>query len=273
MRRINFGRIKPSFLIIGVQKGGTTSLHNYLIQHPQLIAPDKKELHFFDSLDLLNNTKYLNFFPKEYLTNTISFESTPRYIYYPGVAKKIAKFNSKMKFIVVLRDPIKRAFSAWNMYQQLKELPQLKKYFKELENKSPNERLYTCFYKNKFPTFDEWTSYELNSKFDKTMIEPSIIRRGYYKEQIELYLNYFPKEQFFFIDSESLKYKTLSVLNSASEFLGINTFNNLELDLERSHERNYTERLSDETYNYLLNHFQLKNKGLEKLVNLKLSWM
>jgi len=46
---MNFGKVKPTLLIIGVQKGGTTSLHNYLSQHPTLSSSKEKELHFFDT--------------------------------------------------------------------------------------------------------------------------------------------------------------------------------------------------------------------------------
>ncbi len=273
MGRINFGIVKPSFLIIGVQKGGTTSLHNYLIQHPKLISPNKKELHFFDTQDSLSIHSFLNFFPKEYLTNTISFESTPRYIYYPGVAKKIFEFNPKMKFIVLLRNPVKRAFSAWNMYQQMAAVPNLQKYFKSLEFKNSNEKFHSSFYKNEFPTFNEWVTHELSDDFNNEIIEPSVIRRGYYKEQIEHYLQYFPKKQFLFIESETLKKDNLNILNSISKFLKIKLFNDLEMDLKRSNERVYKNNIDSEMYEYLLDHYKIKNNGLEKLVNLKLNWM
>ncbi len=272
MGGLNFGRIKPTFLIIGIQKGGTTSLHNYLIQHPKVIAPNKKELHFFDTFESKNLNFFLNYFPKEYLTNTISFESTPRYIYYPGVAEKIFKFNPKMKLIILLRDPVKRAFSAWNMYKQFANIPHLQKYFMELECKSPKEKFHSYFYKNNFPDFDKWIEFELSNEFREEIIEPSIIRRGYYKQQIEHYFHYFPRKQLFFIDSESLKNEPLKILNSTADFLKIKSFTPLNINLKNSHERTYNEKINDETYRFLLNHYKIKNNGLEKLVDLKFSW-
>jgi hypothetical protein len=271
MRRINFGRVEPSFLIIGTQKGGTTSLHEYLIQHPKLIAPVKKELHFFDTKNTITN--YLNNFPKEYFTNSISFESTPRYMYYPDAGKKIFNFNPKMKFIVLLRNPVKRAFSAWNMYSQMKSDFHLQKFFKDSERNNHLEKIHSLLYENDFPSFKQWVDIETGKDFDEELIEPSIIRRGYYKEQIDYYLKYFPKKQFLFIETESLKNETLTILNSVSDFLGIKPFNNLALDLKRRHERSYAGSLSPEMYEFLSNHFQQKNRGLEELVDLKLSWM
>ena len=274
--KINFGNVSPSFMIIGTQKGGTTALHEYLIQHSQLIAPKEKELHFFDTFDAVHIQDYENKFPKKYFTNKISFESTPRYLYYPGVAKKIYDYNPNMKFIVVLRDPVKRAYSAWNMYKQMGENKKMIDFFKKNEERSSKEKLYTLLYNNnnnRFPSFSEWVNYEIQNESYGNWIEPSIVRRGYYKEQIDAYLEFFSSNSFMFIDSLSLKKDTINVLNSIATFLKISNFNGLELDLGLKHKREYSEPLNDELYKELLLHFQIKNKGLEELVSLKLDWM
>lgn len=270
---MNFGTIKPSFLIIGVQKGGTSSLHNFLIQHPKLIAPKIKELHYFDTLEPTPPRPYLDYFPREYFTSKISFEATPRYISYPGTAKKIFDFNPKMKFIVLLRDPAKRAYSAWNMYKQMEnEKGRLMK-FNNIEIKSPREKLYSLLYKNGFPTFEEWVNTELSENFNMNIIEPSIIRRGYYKEQIENYLGYFKREQFLFLNSNTLKTDTENCLSTIAYFLKISEFPNHQMNLSKKNKREYEEDLDDVLYLKLMNHYRLKNEGLEKLTGLELKWM
>ncbi|REE24448.1 sulfotransferase domain-containing protein [Winogradskyella pacifica] len=271
---LTFGRLKPKFMILGVQKGGTTSLHEYLVQHPSILGPTKKELHFFDSFQPLNIDDYHKNFPFKLVTNKMTFESTPRYIYYPDVARKIYDYNPNMKFIVVLRDPVKRAYSAWNMYKQMGESESMRNFFKKNEITSPKEIFFSLLYsKETFPNFLKMANYELDNELNSNFIEPSIIRRGYYKEQIDTYLEYFSLENFLFIDSSSLKNRTFEELNRVASFLNISDFNSLELDLEMKHQRVYSEPLSVEIYDELLLHFQNKNKGLEELVNLNFEWM
>jgi hypothetical protein len=270
---LNVGTVKPSFMIIGVQKAGTSSLYHYLSQHPQIITPKEKELHYFDTAVATPDKPYLEMFPKSYLTKKISFDATPRYIYFPGTAKKIYEFDPNMKFVVVLRDPVKRAFSAWNMYRQMQNDEKRQLQFIAHEQINEREKLHSYLYKEKFPSFEEWSNTELSNSFDANIIEPSIIRRGYYKMQIEAYLKYFNLDSFLFLDFDSFKLDVKDNLNRVTRFIGISNFEAIEIDLEPKNVRTYKESLSDDLYKKLKVHYQLKNKGLEELVNLKLSWM
>jgi len=271
--KINFGTVAPSFIILGAQKAGTSSLYNYLAQHPQILAPKTKELHYFDTLNETPSKPYLNYFPKKYGTHKISFEATPRYLYYPGTAKKIYDFNPTMKFIILLRDPVKRAFSAWNMYKQMQKDEKRQLQFIKFEKTQEKEKLYSYLYKNQFPTFEEWINTELSDTFDNTIIEPSIIRRGYYMDQIKEYLKYFSVESFLFLDFDCFKLNIKGSLESVTRFLDLSSFKDVSINLEPKNVRTYDKKLSDNIYEKLKVHYQHKNKGLEKLVNLKLSWM
>lgn len=273
MRRINFGKIAPSFIIIGVQKGGTTSLYEYLLQHPKIIAPKEKELHYFDNYNETSDKEYLSKFPSEYFNNKISFEATPRYIYFPETAKKINAYNPKMKFIVVLRDPVERAFSAWNMYKQMSEdkVQVEKSRLHELSN--PTDKNHTYFYANKFPEFEKWVDFEMSNEFPADLTEPSIIKRGYYKTQIDEYLKYFNEDAFLFLDFDEFKKDVPACLGEISEFLNIKPFTDLKMNLSPKNKRTYDSVLNDKTYNKLLKHFQEKNKGLKEIVKLDLDWL
>ena len=271
MFNLNLENIQPAFLIIGVQKGGTTSLHNYLLQHSKLISPEIKELHFFDTNKNYKLQNYVKQFPKRFLKNKLSFEATPRYLYYPKVAKKIFNYNSEMKFIILIRDPVKRAYSAYNMYKQFQDNVGMLEFFKQVEIENSNEQIYSIFYKDKFPSFQEYVDFELENS--NNLIEPSIIKRGYYFDQIKEYLKYFKLQQFLFIDSDNLKINTLQELNRVSRFLNIKNFDNLILDLSLKHKRTYESKLDDEIYNNLLEHYRLKNKGLNKLTSLNFKWL
>ena len=270
---IRIGRVTPSFLIIGVQKGGTTALNEYLGQHPNLIAPEEKELHFFDTQNQISFKDYRKKFPVHFFSNKMSFESTPRYIYYPTAAKRIYEFNPKMKLIVLLRDPAKRAFSAWNMYKQMSKNEYQKGMAKQHQAKNSLDRNYEHLFSKEFPSFEQWIDFELSSDFPKQIIEPSIIRRGYYKTQIEHYLKYFPRNQILFIDSQHMKINTMHTLNRVAVFLNISDFTNLDIDLSPYHQRPYDTTLKIDVYSSLIDHFKRVNNGLEALTGLQFEWM
>lgn len=269
----NFGRVKPTFLIIGVQKGGTSSLHHYLLQHEDIVAPKLKELHYFDNFKMDSIQNYLSLFPKYFFKNKISFESTPRYIYFPGTAERIYKFNPKMKFIILLRNPVERAYSAWNMYRQMSRNTKLINFFKDLEKSDPRQKIYSFLYKEKFPTFEECVESEILSLKKEDNIEPSIVRRGYYKNQIEIYLQFFDKNQFIFIESDELKRRPKKVLRNICYFLNIKKIDDSKMDLGLKHKREYESKIYKDTYEKLYNHYLLKNDGLESIVGLNLNWM
>ena len=118
---------KPNFIIAGFPKCGTTSLHHYLDEHPEIYMPTQKELHFFtcNILSKLNkgpkdaivkktqinsSEKYLNFY-KSVRNETAIGDASPSYINYPSQFKKIKEYLNDPKVIIILRDPIDRAYS------------------------------------------------------------------------------------------------------------------------------------------------------------------
>lgn len=115
----------PNFLVVGAQKSGTTSLHEILSEHPQVNMSQTKEINYF-TLDK-NYRKglefYSSFFGSPRLEDSIATgESSPGYMCYPEVAEKIKRDLGDVKIIMILRDPIKRAFSQyWDNRRQLSE--------------------------------------------------------------------------------------------------------------------------------------------------------
>jgi len=114
----------PDFYIIGAAKCGTTSLYQYLIRHPSVNPGIGKEIHYFEELYYRGENWYRACFPFEFqkffskLTHNeimMSGDSTPRYIDHPLVPNRINKLTPNAKFIVMLRNPIDRAFSHYNM--------------------------------------------------------------------------------------------------------------------------------------------------------------
>jgi len=106
----------PSFIILGAGKSGTSSLFYYLSSHPQVIKPIKKQLAFFDHGFKKGLPYYLSLFPSGLFPNQISGESTPGYLVYASVAPRIAELLPNVRLLAVVRDPVERAWSAYQYH-------------------------------------------------------------------------------------------------------------------------------------------------------------
>ena len=117
----------PNFIISGFPKCGTTSLHYYLSEHPDIYMAKQKELHFFTNRILSNQNEgagdrlvaerhvtslnqYYEFFANAEKYKSVG-ETSPSYINYPEFFREIKTKLSDPKIIVLTRDPIKRAYS------------------------------------------------------------------------------------------------------------------------------------------------------------------
>lgn len=112
----SFLRKYPDFIIIGVQKGGTTSLYKYLELHSLICPSLTKEVHFFN--DRYNKKPliwYKAFMPISLSKKQKVYEATPSYIFHPEVADRIYKRFPKIKILIILRNPIERAYSHYQM--------------------------------------------------------------------------------------------------------------------------------------------------------------
>jgi Sulfotransferase domain len=114
-------RVPPSFLIVGTQRGGTTSLFKAMLQHPSFVPPRlRKGVHYFDTAYPHGWRWYLGHFPRrsqiEQLsarlgTPVVTGEASPYYMWHPAVPSRIARDLPGVKLIVLLRDPVERAYS------------------------------------------------------------------------------------------------------------------------------------------------------------------
>ena len=108
-----------SFLVCGAQKSGTTALAAYLRQHPGIYLPERKELHFFDDETQAWPEPDLNelhrHFPGPQKPSKLWGEATPISLYWDPAAERIWRYNQAMRLIVILRNPIERAYSHWAM--------------------------------------------------------------------------------------------------------------------------------------------------------------
>lgn len=108
-------------MVVGVQKGGTKALYQFLRQHPEIGMSSRKEVHLFDAPDYSPDwtpeqidERYRPFF--EHCSDArIRGEATPIYLFFPEIARELARYNPELKLIVLLRDPVERAISHYYM--------------------------------------------------------------------------------------------------------------------------------------------------------------
>ena len=114
----------PNFIIIGSQKSGTTSVYNILKNHPSFYFPDQKEINFFfhDSLYEKGVKHYSNLFTGSDKNKVIIGEASPGYICHPDSPQRIKKHIPNAKMLLILRNPIERAYSQyWDNRRKLSE--------------------------------------------------------------------------------------------------------------------------------------------------------
>src|SRR5437899_11481839 len=106
------------FILAGAKKSGTSALHYFLSKHPDITMGDQQEMHFFDNEEIFSGEVNYELLHKHFppiSPSTIAGECTPIYIYWKPAVERIWKYNPKIKLLIILRNPVDRAFAHWNM--------------------------------------------------------------------------------------------------------------------------------------------------------------
>jgi len=255
-------RILPDFLIIGAVKSGTSSLYDYIILHPEIFSALRKETKFFDVDFKLGINMYKSNFPtplyrfivrklqkKKFLTG----EATPGYIHNPHCAKRVHDYLPNVKLIIILRNPIDRAYSDYQMRIRAKhETKSFEDSIKEEEKKlSESEKILEN---------ENYSQYGAEFR--------PYLSRGNYYEQIKPWRELFPKENFLILKTEDLEKDHQKTLNHVFKFLGLKE---MEIsDFTRKNVAKYAE-MNLETRKHLIEHFKPQNEKLKEL-NLDVDW-
>lgn len=237
---------KIDFLIIGTQKGGTSALDEYLRQHPEIGMAKRKELHYFDNEIIFSNKEVdYSIYEKEFDISQnfkVYGESTPIYLYWEPCCKRIWEYNNDIKLIVLLRNPIDRAFSHWNM---------------EYERNAEKEPFMYCI-KNE--------NMRIKEALPAQHRVYSYTDRGFYSEQIRRYKRYFNDEQILFIKYEEFKKNQEFELDKVFEFLKVNP-GNFKFKPKIINKINYQNELNADERNFLKTVFQNDIHEVERLLN------
>jgi hypothetical protein len=247
----------------GVEKCGTSSLFKYLLQHKQIVPPQRKDTYFFS-----NNNRYKKgidfyraFFAHKYLkkllelkrgNKVITFDSTPIYFDYPEAPGRIKQMFPDTKIILMLRNPVERAFSNYNMAVKygFETLP--------FEQAIEMEQQRVDWFEN--------SEYNKGHNF--------AFQRVVYKARGE-YIKHLPrwKEQFgnnVYVEfAENLSKNPQDTFNGILNFLGLNP---QKVNFEKYNISDYTSKLNEETRKKLEVHYKPYNEQLEAYLNRKLPW-
>ncbi len=201
---------EPSFLIIGAQKCGTTSLYYDLLEHPNISPAGKKEIHFFDENYEKGIEWYRDFFPPTGLfEGMITGEASPRYFFLPPVPERVHRAFPRIKLILLLRNPVDRAYSQYQHNLRNHGLDCTFEEALEMASTLDKER-------NQLAPGDP--------DFSKKYRRFSFLARGIYIRQLERWLHYFPIEQFLILKSEDFFTEPGKTLTEVFTFLGLPPF-------------------------------------------------
>ena len=260
--------VLPDFLILGSGACGTTSmLELYLRSHKDILPSKINEIMYFNHKHTNSVNWYKSLFPsiiiKKFRTmcgkKTLTCEASGNYILDPYAPKRIKKIMPDIKFIVMLRNPTDRTLSQYKRRIRIKrEKRSIEEVFEyELNN---FEKEFGDYIKNEESvSFYPFTSYLADSR---------------YFQQIDHWFEYFPKEQFLFINSNEYFRNPLQEYNRILKFL----------DLPSHYPKIKGKRgisppglfdniiIKSETLDFLNNYFSLWNKKLFNLIGIKFNW-
>ncbi len=236
------------FLICGAQKAGTSALDKYMREHPSIQMPKSKEMHYFDREGINWNEQQ----ETEYELYHQSFnwseertrgEATPVYMYWKRSWERIMEYKKAIKIIILLRNPITRAYSHWNMEEK-----------RGRENLSFIEAI-KCE--------KERLGFEGEQNINHR--KWSYVDRGFYTKQIEYMYKYINKENVLILKQEELLRGRNKALCKIYDHLSVEQItHNREIT---EHQSAYREPISREAKIYLIDRYRDEIGRLERLLN------
>ena len=185
----------PTCIIIGVHKCGTRELLNFLHLHPHVVFYEKKsyEMKFFKfNKDYAKGEKWFhNQMPCSYSNQMTIMKNSLYFSAALNTAERIARFNSSIKMILLVREPVARVVSHYMFDLQRGRI-------------SSGTSMEQVLFQNNV----------LNEQH-------KIIKRSTYVDSMIEYLKYFTLDQILIIDSEEFKYNPVKVLQKVEDFLGV----------------------------------------------------
>lgn len=252
-------RVLPDFLILGAQRAGTTSLYSYLSAHPNIAPALVKEVHFLDYNFERGEGWYRAHFPTQFEKWRKNFlvtgEGSPYYLFYPHAAWRAKHLVPRAKLIVLLRNPVERAYSHYQ-HQVRMGLEDLA--FEEALAREA-ERLIGEFE----IILDDPSYYSFNYQ------NYSYRARGMYAEQLTRWFKFFPREQFLILQSEAFYQEPAHTFERVLDFLNLPRW---QPETFRVSNEGAYEKMNPQTRAALGEFFAPHNARLYELLGVEFNW-
>jgi hypothetical protein len=194
-------------MIVGTMRGGTTALFDYLCRHPDVLAPLRKEVHYFDFNWHRPRTWYDAHFPlaAEAPAGAITGEASPFYLSHPLVPGRVQQTEPDVRLIVLLRNPSERAISHYAMAVRIGwERRPIREAFARPEASQPLE-----------------AALAENERLDLAHRHRAYLVRGLYADELSRWLERFDRERMLILRSEDLFAEPRATYDQAAAFLGL----------------------------------------------------
>ena len=256
----------PDFSIIGAQKGGTTSLYYLITKHSDIAPARNKEIHYFAKNYRFGEQWYRSNFPTNLTKNRfykktgrklLTVDATPGYIFHPMAPNRMKKILPNIKLIVILRNPIDRAYSHYhyNIRYGYDTLTSFENAIELSKKRCAREK--------------EWIIRELDFDYNQ-YLKHAYLAKGIYADQLQNWFKYYNKKQFLFLTTEDFYKNTQHVLDQAFNFLGLNP--SKIGNLKKYNVGNYKEKMNEDTRKSLIEYFKPHNERLYKLLQRDFDW-
>ncbi|MBM2821990.1 MAG: sulfotransferase [Thermoleophilia bacterium] len=257
-------RLRPTFLVIGAQKSGTTSLHEYLAAHPGVLVANTRAVRYFSLFYSRGDHWYASHFPLA--TRAVAVrrdldmrprigETSTTYLFDPRVPERVHTFNPRMKLISALRDPVDRAYSHYQMEHRWGREPGS---FEEALAREERELPEALERIERDPSLSSDVAARI-----------AYVARGRYAEQLERWLELFPREQLFVLTSDELLAAPAEVMSRIADFLEIPEWRAPAYPLRGV--REYAP-MAPATRERLVHTFEPENRLLAELLARELPW-
>jgi len=258
-------RLLPSFIIIGFPRCGTTSLYNYLIEHPSIAPPLSKEIRFFGQYYDEDINWYKRYFPtllhkykikKNFRDYFMTGEGSGTYVHHPLAPNRIKKAIPHIKLIVLLRNPVDRAYS---------------QYFKIVEQGRDNLSFENAIEIESKRIRGEWEKMINNQNYYSMEYHNySYLSAGIYVDKLKLWFNSFDKEKILIIRSEDLYNDPPLIFKKTLKFLNLPNW-----EIRKYEKYNVTDKkpfLESTMKKKLINYFKPHNERLYQFLGRDFGW-
>jgi hypothetical protein len=248
----------PSVLIIGTQKGGSTSLFKYLEEHPDVLPPLGKEVHYFDFHYASGVNWYRGRFPYAHRLRrgALTLDATPYYMMHPLAPGRAAELLPGVKLIALLRNPVDRALSHYQ--HEVRGGRETLSFVDALDRESERlageeERL------QREPSYYSWNHHRY-----------AYTRRGLYLDQLRRWVQHFPRSQLLVLQSEWLFRDPPGATAAVYRFLGLRPH---QLEQYKTFlPGNYDRGMPEELRMRLVNYFEPHNRALFQWLGEEFDW-